>query len=177
LKQVAVYNLGPKRKREAENQPHSHLKRHSHQQYHKLLEARRKERELQKQEQKRETWVTATIDGQVVSWVNNYFGPTEAPAASPAETAAPVANAQPSPAPPPAAVPAPATPGTNGGGSEEISNDSTGNPIWSKTKHAKQGDGSGEYSRVGYYDASSQVADGITFLGNYGGQGSGRWTS
>jgi hypothetical protein len=33
----------------------------------------------------------------------------------------------------------------------------------------------GPYKRVGYYDAESQVATGITFMGNYGGQGSGVW--
>lgn len=35
----------------------------------------------------------------------------------------------------------------------------------------------GTYNRVGYYDASSGSADGITFLGNYGGSGSGTFDS
>ncbi|KAK8064904.1 hypothetical protein PG994_007542 [Apiospora phragmitis] len=33
----------------------------------------------------------------------------------------------------------------------------------------------GDYARVGYYDALSGEATGITFLGNYGGSGSGTW--
>ena len=35
----------------------------------------------------------------------------------------------------------------------------------------------GDYTRQAYYDAASQEATGLTFLGNYGGQGSGKWTS
>jgi hypothetical protein len=31
------------------------------------------------------------------------------------------------------------------------------------------------YKRVGYYNAAQQVATGLTFMGNYGGQGSGVW--
>ena len=33
----------------------------------------------------------------------------------------------------------------------------------------------GAYKRVGYYSAAEQVATGLTFMGNYGGQGSGVW--
>ena len=32
------------------------------------------------------------------------------------------------------------------------------------------------YTRIGYYNAESGTAEGITFLGNYGGQGSGKFT-
>lgn len=38
--------------------------------------------------QKRAEWITATIDGQVVSWENNYFGPVSQAPAAPAPAAA-----------------------------------------------------------------------------------------
>lgn len=39
------------------------------------------------------------------------------------------------------------------------------------------GDGGKEgFVRIGYYNSAKQTAQGLTFLGNYGGQGSGRWT-
>lgn len=47
--------------------------------------------------QKRGEWITATIDGQVVSWENNYFGPGGAPAATQAASK-PEAPAAPAPA-------------------------------------------------------------------------------
>jgi hypothetical protein len=31
--------------------------------------------------------------------------------------------------------------------------------------------------RTGYYNAAQQKLEGLMFLGNYGGQGSGNWTS
>lgn len=34
----------------------------------------------------------------------------------------------------------------------------------------------GVLSRIGYYNAEQQKAQGLVFLGNYGGQGSGKWT-
>ncbi|PNP83407.1 hypothetical protein FNYG_03729 [Fusarium nygamai] len=51
--------------------------------------------------QKRGDWVVATIDGQVVSWENNYFGPGgSAPAATqPAAASQPEAPSAPAPAP------------------------------------------------------------------------------
>jgi hypothetical protein len=84
--------------------------------------------------------VTATIDGQVVSWENSYFGPSStAPAPPPA---------QPSSTPSVALAPLPKT---------------TTLPV----------DSSAEFVRAGYYDSASQRLDGLTFLGNHGGSGSG----
>lgn len=34
-----------------------------------------------------------------------------------------------------------------------------------------------QFVRTGYYNAAQQEAEGLMFLGNYGGQGSGNWTS
>lgn len=59
--------------------------------------------------QKRAEWITATIDGQVVSWENNYFGPggqPPAPPAPPAPVAAAPTQVPEQPAPKPAKKPA-----------------------------------------------------------------------
>jgi Putative TOS1-like glycosyl hydrolase (DUF2401) len=84
--------------------------------------------------------VTATIDGKVVSWTNQYDGgpkPTSAAAAGPNSGVEA----------PQRAAPKAATP--------------TMNP------------GNGQWGRQAYYNAEQQTADGLTFLNNMGGQGSG----
>jgi Putative TOS1-like glycosyl hydrolase (DUF2401) len=87
--------------------------------------------------------VTATIDGQVVSWTNSYAGPSTAPTPaaeleSPADqVAAPVSSY----------VAPSAQPSINAG--------------------------SGNWCRQAYYNATSQTAAGLVFLNHMGGQGSG----
>ncbi|KAM0212163.1 hypothetical protein ACHAQD_008918 [Fusarium lateritium] len=55
----------------------------------------------QQHAQKRGDWIVATIDGQVVSWENNYYGGAAAPAATqPAAASQPEAPAAPAPAAP-----------------------------------------------------------------------------
>lgn len=101
--------------------------------------------------------MTATIDGQVVSWENDYFGgaaPTAAPPA-PAPAPAPVDTAPAEKAPEPSSKP-------------ETVDDS-------ETTDDAPAAAAGSWSRVAYYNAESQVADNMVFLGNYGGQGSGLW--
>lgn len=81
--------------------------------------------------------VVATIEGKVVSWVNEYNGgaqPTPAVASATGQYGAKAA--------PKAAIP---------------------------TLSA----GDGEWGRQAYYSSEEQIADGITFLNNMGGQGSG----
>lgn len=142
LKKVAAYTKsGGSSKRSNLGGPHA--RRHGHSKFH------------EKKEAKPDT-VTATIDGKVATWENDWFGPGGAPAATkapanPAQVAgakAPVAQA--------AGVKA-AAPKVN--------------------KHEKAVDPNAAYSRVGFYDAESGSADGIVFLGNYGGQGSGTFDS
>lgn len=90
-------------------------------------------------------WVTATIDGQVVSWQNQYAG-GPAPT-SPTGAAAPAAN--------------PATGNQAGNAASPAAPAPTVNL------------GSGTWGRQAYYNAASGVADGLVFLNNMGGQGSG----
>ncbi|KAM3514033.1 hypothetical protein MY11210_002350 [Beauveria gryllotalpidicola] len=163
VKEVAVYTPSSKNKQRRQqvaaggktkrgHHGHGHGHGHGHQQFHEA-----------KKKKKRAEWVTATINGDVVSWINNYFGPTPAaPAPPPAPTVpapAPAANANagvgagvdasaPAPAPPPA-VPGAAT------------------------NNAKPAASGQDWDRTSYYNAETQVAENLVFLANYGGQGSG----
>ncbi|KAK2004768.1 hypothetical protein LX36DRAFT_595315 [Colletotrichum falcatum] len=155
LKQVAIYNLSPKAKR-SPSVSHTHARRHGHQHLHK-----KHAEEEHNKEKRGDVWVTATIDGIVQSWINTYHGPT--PEAAPpvnAPVAPPVAAPSPTPTPSKpafaaAAIPKPASK--------------------SKVAGSSSGATTGDYTRVGYYNADEAVADGIVFLGNYGGQGSGKF--
>jgi hypothetical protein len=92
--------------------------------------------------------VTATIDGQVVSWINTYTGETAAAdvgAASAAET---------------------------------TSSQTSTYVAASKTKTTSAATSTstavtGDYQRIAYYNAEDGTADGLTFLGNHGGSESG----
>lgn len=91
-------------------------------------------------------WVTAVIDGQTVSWINDWWGEPTTSTESPAPVTSTPAMGDPSPTQPPSSVP------------------------------QSSGSAKGEFVRVGYYNAVRQQAEGLTFLANYGGMGSGKWT-
>ena len=174
LTQLAVYMPNTNKKREAPS-PRAAIEQNAHNVHHLHDIQRRhghghgkKRRDAEKEE--RDThptiWVTATINGQVVSWINDYWGPsaTPAPAPAPAPTpqndihaaavvTPPAAAAAPKPAPTQAApvVGAAVVPGASAG--------------------------TGDFVRTGYYNAQQGKSQGLTFLGNYGGQGSGNWTT
>ncbi|KAI0103558.1 putative TOS1-like glycosyl hydrolase-domain-containing protein [Daldinia grandis] len=139
LKTVAVFTPSSSASKREVQRPHS--KRHGHQHLHK------KHHEHAKAE-KREDMVVATIDGKVVSWVNNFFGggaETPAPASAPAATEAP------------AAYPVAAAPDSS---SEAPA------PSSSKSAHVDVPDG--DFQRIAYYNSKDQTADGLVFLGNFG---------
>ncbi|KAM0440929.1 hypothetical protein ACHAPT_000232 [Fusarium lateritium] len=166
LKEFAVYHLGSdNEKRDIAPSPHVQARRHGHQHFH---EQRKK---------KRAEWITATIDGQVVSWENNYFGPATQAAPAPAPAAAAPTEAVEKPAAPTKAAEKPAE--SKAGSDKEVSpaKNNAKTPIKkpanngnSKTKPAAAG---GSWARTSYYNAEQQAADNIVFLGNYGGDGSG----
>ncbi|KAF9869603.1 hypothetical protein CkaCkLH20_12900 [Colletotrichum karsti] len=161
LKQVAVYNLSPKAKR-SPAVSHTHARRHGHHHMHK----KHAEAHQHAEEKRGDVWVTATIDGIVQSWINTWNGPT--PDAAPvAET--PVAAPVVAPTP----TPAPAVPNVlDLVGSLAAPKASSSS---SKASTPSTGSSGSDYSRVGYYNAEKAIADGIVFLGNYGGQGSGKF--
>ncbi|KAM0344379.1 hypothetical protein ACHAPU_007563 [Fusarium lateritium] len=131
LKEFAVYSLDSKQKRDAVPSPHAHGHRHLH-----------------RRNKKRGVWVTATINGQVVSWENTWFGgpatqAAPAPvAAAPTKVAGTVSKPQPKPKP-------------------------------EKPKEVSDSKTRGHWKRTSYYNAQRRVADNVMFMGNYGGEGSG----
>lgn len=92
--------------------------------------------------------MTAVINSKTVSWLNTYSapGPETTPQPSPAATSA----------------------------TKEASSSMSSTPSPSRPSPPSSTDG--EYVRISYYNASSGIADGLTFLANYGGQGSGTWS-
>ncbi|KAI1174079.1 putative TOS1-like glycosyl hydrolase-domain-containing protein [Nemania sp. FL0916] len=146
LTNVAVYTPG-KGKRDAPKVVHS--KRHGHQHLHKKHHEHKKERAVGDE-------VVATIDGQVVSWINTYAGPT----------ADPVADSAPAAVTPPAASPAESQPAqdTKPAGSNQVKTPVDNTPI------------TGDFVRSAYYSSADAVADGLVFLANVGSPGvSGTW--
>ncbi|KAK3393799.1 TOS1 protein [Podospora didyma] len=133
--------------------------------------------EQQEEKKKRDDhpiiWVTATIDGKVVSWINNYWGPEATPAPAPAAVPAPAAppvNVPAVPTPPAAAAAPKPTPAAAAAAAAPEVVEAAFVP------GASSGSGSGDFVRTGYYNAAQGKSQGLTFLGNYGGQGSGEWT-
>ncbi|TQV98625.1 Protein of unknown function DUF2401, secretory [Cordyceps javanica] len=137
LKEFAAYTLSKKNQQRREAVAAEKVKRatHGHKQFH---EARK---------HKRAEWVTATINGQVVSWEKVWYGPTQAAPAAP-EAAAPTVPAS-----------APVANAAN-----------AANAAAPKPKPAASGK---DWDRTSYYNAETQEAENLVFLGNYGGQGSG----
>ncbi|OIW24064.1 hypothetical protein CONLIGDRAFT_564799, partial [Coniochaeta ligniaria NRRL 30616] len=159
LIQFAVYTPGTKTKRDsidsvvAKRHGHKHA-RYQHAHLHSEREA------PHKVEEKREhptIWVTATINGAVVSWTNDYWGPDDV------ATPAPAAPAAASTAPAAAPAPAASTPAA-------VVADPSPTPSSAPV--------TGDYVRSAYYNSNSGAASGLVFLGNYGGvAGSGAWST
>ncbi|PMD38099.1 hypothetical protein L207DRAFT_61110 [Hyaloscypha variabilis F] len=118
--------------------------------------------------------VTATVDGQVQTWVNNWFGGGAAPTCTPSEAPAPA------PAPPAAHTPAPQPAAQNQApapGNEAPLPTTALMSASAPAAAANTGTGQGQqYDRIAYYDSVSQTVDNLAFLGNFGGQGSGVFT-
>ncbi|KAI9648242.1 target of Sbf [Ciborinia camelliae] len=135
--------------------------------------------------------VTATINGEIQTWVNNWFGPSISTAISQASTAVSPVISQGA-----AATVKPQKTSTSSiissnTASVSVSQASTSSTFTvsqvsastsvsesqaqasaSKTASATAV-ASGSYSRIGYYNSAEHTLDNLVFLGNYGGQGSG----
>ncbi|XMA18527.1 hypothetical protein WAI453_011318 [Rhynchosporium graminicola] len=177
VKQIAVYVTGSDNKvtERAHGHGHSHAKA-----LHNIHQ-----NDIAKKDK-----VIATIDGQVVSWENNWFGPSADSSLTTlvTETAKKPGNdvstteitvtrtaitttctisqvigtdVSKTSIAIPIFGPMPTIPSVT-----DVKDDSHDN---SKQKHA--------YKRTSYYEASSQTVENLAFLGNFGGQGSGVWDS
>ncbi|RCI13219.1 hypothetical protein L249_0284 [Ophiocordyceps polyrhachis-furcata BCC 54312] len=116
-------------------------------------------------------WVTATIDGKVVSWRNNYHGGAEAtrlPKVPPITS--PRTGTQQPPPPPHHAAHArpPSRPHRVGPNHASVSP-----PPAVPNDNADAACEPGNWERIAYYNASHQKVHNMRFLGNYGGQASG----
>jgi hypothetical protein len=162
LKQFAYYTPGSglgDTKRDAK--PTIHERRHGHQHLH----ARHKEiRDIKRraaEEQKRAVGdiVTTTINGEEVSWVNTWDGTKDVSLDGNNNNPAP-------PAPAPAPVPVPDVPDVAAPQGEQNSGNTDGGapPVNA---------GWGSWGRQAYFNAEQGIADGLTFLNHFGGDGSG----
>ncbi|KAM4058470.1 putative TOS1-like glycosyl hydrolase [Hirsutella rhossiliensis] len=162
LKEAAVYTVSPNRKRSVAMSRRARGRRHRHRRAHQVG--------------KRADMVTATINGVVVSWVNNYHGPgTEDP-----PPAAPIL-----PTPPPVVhtirVPQNPRPAASTNSQPMTSSASEEKPLVGDSNAEEEphphrpnsGSPGNSWDRIAYYNAESQVVKNMMFMGNYGGQGSG----
>ncbi|KAI1132698.1 TOS1 protein [Nemania abortiva] len=140
---VAVYTPG-KSSSKRELPKGTHAKRHGHQHLHKKHHQQKEERAVG-------DIVTATIDGQVVTWVNTYAGPT---ADAAADSSYPVASSA----------------------TSEESESESASATKSTSAAASTATITGDFVRSAYYNADSGDADGLVFLANVGSPGvSGTW--
>lgn len=168
LAEFAVYNLGSAKKRDVEEPTHEHVRRHGHGHGHNHQRLHKRTSKQDKRDM-----VVATINGQVVSWENNYFPGGAAPTAAPEAESEPAANN--------AAVVAAdvKVPETEKAAPAEAPPAKPKPKSKTKTKSKPSTGGKaagGDWSRVAYYNAKEGVTDNLVFLGNYGGSGSGVWS-
>ncbi|GAW16129.1 hypothetical protein ANO14919_055520 [Xylariales sp. No.14919] len=146
LKNVAVYTPGKNSKRETPKTA-AHAKRHGHQHLHKKHHEQKQERDVG-------DVVTAVIDGQLVSWINTWAGPTDD------------AGADDSPAVTTSSASSVATATTSSKKAATTTSSASGSA----------GTITGDFVRSAYYNAESATADGLVFLANVGSAGvSGTW--
>jgi hypothetical protein len=156
----------------------------------------------QKRDEHPTIWVTATIDGKVVSWINNYWGPSDAtpapavttnsnPTSAAAAASTPTTTAAAQAVPEKYAPVAAASSSPVAAASSSAAVAASSSVVAASSVAASSSDASGpqastsaspanssDFTRTGYYSADSGASSGLTFLGNYGGvAGSGTWTS
>ncbi|KKY27541.1 hypothetical protein UCDDS831_g00747 [Diplodia seriata] len=161
LKKRGEERKAEKAKRSARPSPHERRHGHGHQHFH----------ERQKEKRGLGDMVTAVIDGQVVSWVNTYAGPTAAADANAgadtaADSGADAAAAADSGS---AAI----SVGLSVGAAAATSTSTTVAAAATSATSTASDDGkdgldssetSGEWTRISYYNSEEKVNDGMTFL-------------
>ena len=153
LKQLAVFYPGSSHNKR-NTLGKSNVHRHGHRHFHEKRDSPVAERAVG-------DMVVATIDGQVVSWINEYAGPgaerNTAAAAPPAPAQTTLSTSVGSPKQPSStSVPEPAA-GASSQGTKSTSD------------HDSAHGGSGSWSRKAYYNADTGSSDGFTFLNHFGG--------
>ena len=136
-----------KAKRSVPEHAHAHGHAHNHAEFHKKRQP--------------ETWVTVTMDGQVVSWVNDY-NPGAATSTVAAASQTTLATS----------VKAAATSSVT---SIPVVAAATSAVAAAVNVVENIAVGSGGWEQVGYYNSEAGTSTGLTFMGNHGGSGSGVW--
>ena len=151
LKQLAVYY--PQSDAKVKRSDHVHAHAHRHGQEH----AHHPKRDHAPGRRAVGDMVVATIDGQVVSWANEYAGPGASPntaAAQPLpEPQTTLATSFGSPSQVPSTTSTPASP----------------DPINPLPHADSSGGGSGQWARQAYFNAEAGSSNGFTFLNHFGG--------
>lgn len=174
LKQLAIYypNAGSNAKRStAIDKVHGHRHGHQHMHHakrdHVLAQPLVKERAVG-------DMVTATIDGKVVHWVNEYAGPgvspstaTSHPPASEVSSACPYCSVQTTLTT--FIGPSSQSPTTSAKTSAATGASPDSSPINPLPVTGGSSDSAGSWSRQAYYNADSGSSDGFTFLNHFGG--------
>jgi hypothetical protein len=146
LKQLAVYKLSGSKKRGLLLPP-SHIYRHRrHLKRSVELEAVKEPKGddlADESGEDRSKIIHEALDGVLYTLIDWWFKPGQPPKSTPTSTP----------------VQATASP--------------VARPIPTLSAIPKAGGTTGDFSRIGYYDSASQHLDGLTFLGNHGGDGSG----
>ncbi|TGO30690.1 hypothetical protein BPAE_0004g01490 [Botrytis paeoniae] len=139
--------------------------------------------------------VTATINGEIQTWINNWFGSSTTTMASQTSTTVPqsvsqgAATSEEAQETSTSIIPSTSTAlsqsqvsasqpqvSTNPSASEPQASTTTSaleSQVSASTTSSATAIASGSYSRIGYYNSAEQTLDNLVFLGNYGGQGSG----
>lgn len=157
LKQFAVYTPGAAPSKAKLARRSAHERRHAHGHGHAHLHHAR-DAALKQEKRGLGDMVTAVIDGQVVSWINEYDG--VAAATSAASTAAPAPSAYaPSESSNEYATAASSAASASAYPSVSSSDDDSSSTV--------------SWTRQAYYDASAGTSDGLVFLNHEGGSGSG----
>ncbi|KAI1492763.1 putative TOS1-like glycosyl hydrolase-domain-containing protein [Biscogniauxia mediterranea] len=141
---VAVYKPTSSSSSKRDIPQTSHSKRHGH--GHRHLHKKYHEEEEMK---KRGDMVIATIDGQVQSWVNDYFGPSTTSTAAAGYATTSVVESS-------------ATTTASASKTTSASSEASSYPT-------------GDFPRVAYYNAADKTAEGLVFLNHHGGENSGVW--
>jgi len=167
LKQFAVYTpstSSSKAKRDAHVRRHAHAHGHAHQHHVRAAEANA--------EAQVGAVVTATIDGQVVSWTNEYTGQSSTATPAAAKSSAPAVNVDyAAPASSSAAASAAAASSAEHSSTPSSSDTSAPSPSASSASGSISSS-SGGWGRQAYYN-SAGTSNGVVFLNHQGGSGSG----
>ncbi|KAF2836376.1 hypothetical protein M501DRAFT_980460 [Patellaria atrata CBS 101060] len=172
LKQFAVYVPGASTQQKARSAKRTiHERRlggHGHSAFHKRKDTVVPNNDIVQAEKRAVgDLVIATINGQVVSWINEYSGEPTPAVAVPAQNPSAAQATQPTVGSPSVVSPSFGSPSVGRPAQEQS------RPKPSPSQSAPQPAGTGDWTQIAYYNAEQAIADGLVFLGHYGGQGSG----